>query len=314
MNNLPMCGSCKRIEKMNSYYFKSDDIRNDETAFAKYYELDNYKVIDNECSGNKCIVFFSAIAFYFASSDAEAKQLLIDDDIYEWQNIAKSKMIKNYYSRVIFVRDVLKNWYIRGINNRVNTQDKVCELLQNITEGYEVYTCGSSAGGYGAVLYGCLLNAKAIYSFSGQFDISVNNKYWNNVFLNDNGKNNDYKYFNLIDLVRDFKNMIFYFYPQSVKDKYDYELISGEKAVVVGLRIVSLKSLSHADTLIGANFPYVLTMDIKKLGDLAMKNERKCMHKVLFFWKTAGVRSLVPCFKYILGRLWIRIRKINIKK
>jgi hypothetical protein len=47
----------------------------------------------------------------------------------------------------------------------------VNELLEGLTKGYDVYTCGSSSGGYAAVCIGCLLNAKAIYNFSGQFSL-----------------------------------------------------------------------------------------------------------------------------------------------
>ena len=51
----------------------------------------------------------------------------------------------------------------------MNTIPLLLEWLKKETRGYEVYTVGSSAGGYAAVLFGYSLNAERIISFNGQF-------------------------------------------------------------------------------------------------------------------------------------------------
>lgn len=46
------------------------------------------------------------------------------------------------------------------------------KFLKQNTAGYRVITVGSSAGGYAAVLYGCLLNAEKVFAFNAQFELS----------------------------------------------------------------------------------------------------------------------------------------------
>ena len=61
-----------------------------------------------------------------------------------------------------FVRDVYKQWYLKGVNAEIDSIEKLYEFLKAETEGYQIVTVGSSAGGYAAVLFGYLLNATKV--------------------------------------------------------------------------------------------------------------------------------------------------------
>ena len=141
-----------------------------------YNEQRNYKV---ESIGDEgyCYIFFTSHGLYYPTSIEEFRKNVITSDKYEWMNIASDKEIKNKASIYVFVRDIYKNWCINGCNGIINTQDKVAELLKNLSRGKRIITVGSSAGGYMAILFGCLLKAEAIYAFSPQISLDIYNQY-----------------------------------------------------------------------------------------------------------------------------------------
>ena len=53
---------------------------------------------------------------------------------------------------MIFVRDMWKQWYINGINQKIDSVEKVIEFLRTETENMRVTTVGNSSGGYMATL------------------------------------------------------------------------------------------------------------------------------------------------------------------
>ena len=144
---------------------------NDSTLVFAEYNKDNYRVIDTGHKTGRAIIFFSGNGLYFPNTEQEFTQKVITMDKYEWENISRDKLIRQYYERIILIRDIYKQWYIQGINSRYNTVDKTAELLRGLTEGFNVTTCGNSAGGYAAVLFASLLNADRFFSVSGQFSI-----------------------------------------------------------------------------------------------------------------------------------------------
>jgi hypothetical protein len=135
-----------------------------------YEELDNYSVEFK--SGKKtgctprCIIFFSSNGIYFPNTGEAVREAIFERNRYEWRrNVPES------FDKVIFIRDVKKQWYLDGINSRLNTVEKVLRLLEQETKGYKIVCAGSSSGGYAAMLYGGLLGAERVVSFSGQFSL-----------------------------------------------------------------------------------------------------------------------------------------------
>ena len=131
----------------------------------KQYEEDNYRITETKAKGNKCIIFFSGNGLYFPNDVETFNEKIIEKDRYEWENVANFSKIVKSYKKIIFLRDIYKQWYLRGINAQVNTIDKVVDLLHELTETFEVVTCGNSAGGYMALYMGAQLKASKIFSF-----------------------------------------------------------------------------------------------------------------------------------------------------
>lgn len=133
------------------------------------YKEQNYKVITTSSPSKNAILFFSGNGLYFPNEEEIFCDTVCKKDRYEWENVAQSPLIQRYYSKIIFIRDIYKQWYVKGINHEADSVTKVIELVRHLTQGYRIVTCGYSAGGYMAVLVGKEIGAKRIFSFSGQF-------------------------------------------------------------------------------------------------------------------------------------------------
>ena len=176
------------------------------------YALENYRIIKTHAKNNKAIVFFAGNGIYCPDEEEVFKQNMIKDDRFEWENIAQDYNLKNTYSLIILVRDIYKQWYLDGINNKINTQDKVIEKIKELTKGYEVTSVGNSAGGYMATLAGIKMEAQRIFTFSGQFVLLLDDTDWGPV-VNENVNTEKNKYYSLAPLVKEAKSKIYYLYP-----------------------------------------------------------------------------------------------------
>jgi hypothetical protein len=135
------------------------------------YQDDNIRIINLHNNSDKCLLFCSGNSLYFPNTDEEYINKIKIQDRYEWENIAKRKMIRKGVSKIIFIRDIYKQWYVTGINSKLNCIDKLVEYIKVETKNYRIISVGTSAGGYAAVLIGVLLNAYRIITISGQYNL-----------------------------------------------------------------------------------------------------------------------------------------------
>lgn len=119
-------------------------------------------------------IFFSSHGLYFPTTIDEFQKQVVQGDKYEWVNISKNEQLREKASKFIFIRDIYKNWCLHGINSRCNSLHDLATLLTKYTEGKNIITVGSSAGGYMAIALGCMLNAKTIFAFSPQISHLIN--------------------------------------------------------------------------------------------------------------------------------------------
>lgn len=72
---------------------------------------------------------------------------------------------------VVYIRDLKHNWYLNGIPGLGETVQEVCNSISNLlveNNCKKLICIGASAGGFAAMLYGTLLQADNIVSFSPQ--------------------------------------------------------------------------------------------------------------------------------------------------
>ena len=143
--------------------------------------------------GHECYIFFSSNGLYMTKSFNQFENAIIIGNRYEWKSVATALKRRKKIGKVIYVRDIYENFYIYGSSSVLSSIDLIMDYLKSLVVGYQVTTVGISSGGYMAVIAGCILNAKRVFSISGQFDlINKLSKKDEEIF-----KRNNCKYFQL---------------------------------------------------------------------------------------------------------------------
>jgi hypothetical protein len=79
-------------------------------------------------------------------------------------------------AKKLFVRDLTKAWYLRGLPGLAKSVDETTEFFRKeiaSTGAQRVVLTGYSLGGFAAMLYGTLLNSDEVHAFSPQTFVSM---------------------------------------------------------------------------------------------------------------------------------------------
>lgn len=219
-------------------------------------------------------------------------------------NIGSEQKLQEKAAKQIFVRDIYKNFCIEGINAEFNSHYKVAEKLKMLTQGYKVVTVGSSAGGFMAILFGCLLNAEAIYAFSPQISLEIYNKYHPIRYFDKYRV--EQQYMDLKQLINEYKGTLYFFYANACdEDIAQYEHI----ADLENVRFFSINGKVHGAPLYGISIREVLCMSYCELDNLFKKYNKRKISPERFLFATNSPMESIP---YICGRMVKKtIRKIK---
>lgn len=125
------------------------------------YKSNNFMIRYNDeiHNNNLCYVYFSSNALYEKGNSESFKSIVVDANRYEWSNITKKYQNDLKPAKEIFVRDIYLSWYVKGINCKINSYDKLIALIGKLTEGYRVRCIGASSGGFIASIVGMTISA-----------------------------------------------------------------------------------------------------------------------------------------------------------
>lgn len=279
----------------NFFVFQTDsNIVND-----TYSKSLNYLVEYNELCPYKdtCAIYFSSNEIYYPNTETTFRHRIVDNNVFEWYKIRFNLAYKH-----IFVRDIFKQWYLNGINANISTPELLFDFLSENTKNYNhVYTIGSSAGGYAAILYGIQLKADKILAFDAQFEL--------NSLLDVSSEKTDpiifrkansplRKFYDLANIVDLNNSGIFYFYSnKSIWDRKMCNHIIINK--VSRLNVLAFSTKHHGIPFLKVALPTVINMDCKEL----IKLSHKVHNPIIFTIKCVGL------FKTILG-LYTQICKL----
>ena len=259
----------------------------------RQYDQPNYRIVSSgRASGKKALIFFSSNGIYYPNTEKEFAEKMIKLDYYDWLNIGKHRLVRAYFSKIVFVRDIYKQWYVTGINRMIDTRTKLCEFLRDELKGYDITTCGSSSGGYMAALMGALLNAERIIDSSGQFNLSANlGKEPFLDLMSDDPVVKDQ--LSLKNIIKGCTGSLYYFY--SARNEGDIK--QNEHIKDLNLKSFAMNSDKHNRTIKPVCFPYVLTMPKDKLDSLRKKYEGRIINEKEFYMDT------LPLFNRIIDPL-----------
>ena len=141
--------------------------------------------------------------------------------------------------------------------------------------GCRVTTCGGSAGGYAAALFGCLLHANRIFANSAQFLLLPDSRFGPFIERYASAPSRS-RYYDLLPFLREQPNVFYTFPAQCEDDKTQYEHIRE----LPNMHILRIRSKVHGDTLEGICWPYLLTMDNDRRTDLYRRYSRKPVYRL----------------------------------
>ena len=272
------------MEEMNKscYVFQVDS----DIVQQIYVKRDNFLIeYDDKGDKNWCAIYFCSNDIYYPNTEEIFRKRIVEKNFFEWYHSRINRAYKH-----IFVRDVFKQWYLTGINARINTPEKLTEFLRKETEGYNIVTVGSSAGGYAAILHGSLLNAKYVLAFNPQFEIKsllqTTTEEKNPILFRNSSVIGEYfdilKYINV-------GTEIFYF--GSNRSKWDVE-----QSIYIGVKpniySIKFKSSHHGIPFLKVALPVVLNLNMEKLKGLS----GKIHNSIWFTYKMVGLIDTVVGF------------------
>lgn len=228
------------------------------------YQNDNFMIINNANTrkrGGTCYIYFSGNGLYTANNLESFQKSVQEANRYEWMKLrAKGRIDKE-----IFIRDIYLSWYAKGINSRLDNIEKLIEWLKSETEGFEeIVTIGNSAGGYMAVICGCALRAKRVFSICGQFSLSHHNGHTaSNPLLVKYGEEKFYENYRMIE--GNPQIPVYYIYSHGVD--HDCEQ-AGYVESINHVRILAVDSARHGKTLNPFDYPVLLSMNQEQLDAL----------------------------------------------
>lgn len=274
------------------------DEKND--IVKRAYREDNYLIWDRPNEENKCLILFSGNGIFFPNTEEVFREIILEKNRYEYQNLAKSDSL-SIFSRIIFIRDIYKQWYISGINERYSDVNATVSLLKEKTAGYRVTTAGNSAGGYAAVLFGILLGAESVFSFSGQYSIVNRKDPLVEKYREDLSKS---QYYDLRQWIKKCKDQpkIYYFWPdKNEQDQAQYKFVQDLDCV----RKLEFISKKHERTVLPFQIPFLLSRNVEQMEQICRRYERKKINSWFFLVQTMGIYSAI---KEVVHYLFVKIK------
>jgi hypothetical protein len=278
----------------------------DSPAVLKAFDTDNYCIEYNtgkDCDSNLCVIYFSSNEIYFPNTLKSFNYSIIERDKYEWKKNRLSNAGKH-----IFIRDIRKQWYIGGINSTLYTALKLADFLKSETTGYKVYTIGSSAGGFAAILFGSLLKVNRVYAFNSQLNLLVTMQSSSSLvdpILFDKVKDKEIQTF--FDLSNFITDGVDYYYFQSCHSKMDImQYKSVNRLAKTKIKIIRFKTSNHGFPFLRINLPYILAFDKNSLDALA----NRTFHLIPFSIRLIGFTATI---RFVLKAIVDRYQKKRIE-
>jgi len=254
----------------------------DSILIKKQLQQPNYLIeYDNEKLNIKeqyCAVYFSSNNIYYPNTKAVFEKDIITKNKFEWYGLRIKKAVKH-----IFIRDIQKQWYLKGINAEIDSIEKLADFLKKETKGYKIIMMGSSSGGFASTLLGSLLKVESVISFNGQFQVldllKTSSESIDPILFRERDNPNINRYFSIKPYINN-PERIYYLY--STKSAWD--IVNKKHIEDVGISIISFTTKNHGIPFVKSALPYVLNAPQEELN----KMNGKTYNPLLFSFKYGG--------------------------
>lgn len=272
----------------------------------KAYCRPNCRVVDLPNQSDLCLVFFSSHNIYYPNTEESFIYSIFMKERYEWMNTACNPLVMNRVGRIIFVRDVYKQFYVTGINSSCDTIKKTIDYLREQTQHYRVITFGSSAGGYMAMTVGMALGAEYIVNNSGDFDISQKLHLESGLVKQAYNNEENKPYLNLKELLNRNNIPIYYFMAGKNEDEcIQYEQVKD----IACIKCIRFCEKKHATTVFPGNWAALL-LNPEIIEQLYLLQHGKMLKKINVLYRTLPFSKASRIFvheikEFMKRRLWL---------
>lgn len=286
------------METKVNYSFQVDS----EIVKNTFQNQDNYLIeYSIDVPKDFCILYFSSNDIYYPNTDFFFREQLIIKNRFEWY---KTRVKIGY--KHIYVRDIQKQWYLGGINSKLDSPEKLFLFLREETLGYKIVTIGSSAGGFAAIIYGQLLNAEKILSFNGQFEIASrlnSSSETIDPLIFRNRENNELlKWYDTRNFIT---NPLSIYYFKSNKSSWDIEQHIHVQDIPINC--IKFNTNNHGIPFLNANLPFIINSSTSDLSKL----KGKIIHPLIFSVTIIGflqtILALSVIIKFGMKKIYIHI-------
>lgn len=249
-----------------------------------YNSSPNYE-IEFTSDTKECVaIYFTSHNLFFPHNVESFRKSVIEKKHFEWKN---NRVIRA--GKHIFLRDVYKQWYASGINDKINSIEKLAEWLTQEVQGYKEVIClGSSGGGYAATLIGNLISATTIFNFNGQWSfydqierdgIVISPLIKQMIENHHEGQ----KYFSISKELYDNTNTYYFVSSRSQWDKEQLQLIEHFQHT----HIIRFFTSHHGIPFLKSTLPYIINMKNEELNCY----EEHINFPILFDVHIAGIKA-----------------------
>ena len=115
----------------------------------------NIFIRKNQTDNNYCYVYCSSNDLYKKDSESDFVQKIVKGNRFEWMN----RSAQNTPTKEIFIRDVWLSWYANGVNQDIDSIEKLIDFIRMESFGIDLVTIRVSSGGFIAAILASECNA-----------------------------------------------------------------------------------------------------------------------------------------------------------
>jgi hypothetical protein len=119
------------MEKSYPLVFQTDS-----EIVNEYYSNSNNHLIEYDQSQSKeyCVIYSSSNDLYYPNTEIAFQESIIKKNRFEWYGNRIT-----YAHKHIFLRDLKKQWYLSGINQNINSHEKLFSFLKKKLKATKSY-------------------------------------------------------------------------------------------------------------------------------------------------------------------------------
>jgi hypothetical protein len=280
---------------------KTNVFQVDSTVVNDQLKQHNYLIESNGVSADRtntyCVVYFSSNNIYYPNTKEVFKKDIVNKNKFEWYGLRVKKAAKH-----IFIRDIQKQWYLKGINSEIDSIEKLANFIRKETEGYKIIMLGSSSGGFAASLFGSLLDVEYVISFNGQFQVldllKTSSESIDPILFREKDNMNINIYFSIKKYIKKPKK-IYYFY----SNKSEWDIINKNHIEDLDISIIGFNTRNHGIPFVKSALPFVINASQHSL----LKMRGQTYSPLLFSFKHGG-------FLPTLNILYKKMKQIVLSK